>query len=113
MIRAEARAQIGNISGAQSDLNTVRNRAGLADTPAGDQASLLAAILDERRHELFSEWGHRWFDLKRTGKIDEVMSLVTPIKSGGVTTWHSYQQLYPLPLSELQRAPNLVQNSGY
>jgi hypothetical protein len=113
LIRAEARAQQGNIAGAQSDLNAIRNRAGLPNTTANDQASLLTAILNERRHELFSEWGHRWFDLKRTGKIDEVMTIVTPIKSNGATQWQSYQQLYPLPLTELQRAPNLRQNPGY
>jgi starch-binding outer membrane protein, SusD/RagB family len=113
LIRAEARAQQGNIAGTQSDLNAIRNRAGLTNTTANDQASLLTAILNERRHELFTEWGHRWLDLKRTGKVDEVMTIATSVKSNGATQWQSYQQLYPLPLTELQAAPNLVQNTGY
>lgn len=113
LIRAEARAKQGNISGAQADLNAIRNRAGLPNTTASDQSSLLTAILDERRHELFSEWGHRWFDLKRTNSIDAVMTVMTPMKSNGTSTWQSYKQLFPLPLLELQRAPNLVQNAGY
>jgi len=112
LIRTEARAQQNNIGGAQSDLNIIRTRAGLSNTSAGDQASLLTAILHERQVELFSEWGHRWFDLKRTGNVDAVMSVITPQKAGGAP-WNSYQQLYPLPLSDLQQAPNLVQNSGY
>ncbi|MEP7376781.1 MAG: RagB/SusD family nutrient uptake outer membrane protein [Chitinophagaceae bacterium] len=113
LIRSEASARQGNIGGAQSDLNTIRNRAGLVNTTAGDQTSLLAAILNERRHELFSEWGHRWLDLKRTGTIDAVMTIVTPQKANGAP-WQSYQQLYPLPRrTDLNNAPNLVQNPGY
>ena len=64
------------------------------------------------RIELFAEWGHRWLDLKRTGKIDDVMTAATPLKNGG-GQWHSYQQYYPIPLTELQLNPNLVQNPGY
>lgn len=112
LIRAEARAQQNNIVGAQSDLNVIRSRADLPNTMAGDKTSLLEAILHERQVELFSEWGYRWFDLKRSTKIDIVMSVITPQKAIG-TAWQSYQQLYPLPLSELQAAPNLVQNPGY
>lgn len=112
LIRAEARAQQGNITGAQSDLNAVRARAGLSPTTAGDKETLLAAILQERQVELFTEWGHRWLDLKRTNKIDTVMGIVTPQKANG-SSWQSYQQLYPLPLQDLNRSPNLMQNTGY
>lgn len=113
LIRSEARAMLGRIVEAQQDLNVIRVRAGLPQIFPADESSLLTAILKERRVELFCEWGHRWFDLKRTGKIDEVMNITTPLKSSGTTTWQSYQALYPLPLTELQRAPNLVQNEGY
>jgi len=60
LIRAEARAQQNNISGAQADISTIRNRAGLANTTANDKASALLAIEQERRIELNCEWGHRW-----------------------------------------------------
>jgi hypothetical protein len=113
LIRSEARARQGNIGGAESDLNAIRHRAGLGDTPANDQASLITAILNERRHELFSEWGYRWLDLKRTGTVDAVMTIATPLKSNGIVQWQSYQQLYPIPLTEIQSAPNLKQNTGY
>ncbi len=112
LVRAEARAQLNNIDGAQADLNAVRSRAGLGDTPANDQQSLLDAILQERRVELFTEMGHRWFDLKRTGKIDEVMSVVTPLKANGAQ-WRSHQQRFPIPQSDLDKNPNLTQNAGY
>lgn len=112
LIRAEARAEQNNINGAQEDLNMVRIRAGLGSTLASDKASLLEAILHERQVELFTELGHRWFDLKRTKNVDAVMSVVTPQKSNGAP-WQSYQQWYPLPFEELAAAPNLVQNPGY
>jgi hypothetical protein len=113
LIRAEARAQQNNISGAQSDLNAIRTRAGLTNTTASDKTSLLAAILDERRHELFCEWGNRWLDLKRTGKVDAVMNVITPLKSNGTIAWRPYQQLFPIKKTELDKAPNLTQNNGY
>jgi hypothetical protein len=110
LIRAEARAQQNSIALALDDLDAVRARAGLAHIGAGSQADVLAAIRHERQVELFSEWGHRWMDLKRTGTVDEVMSGVTPTKGG---TWNTHSQLYPIPLAELQHDPNLVQNDGY
>jgi hypothetical protein len=116
LIRAEARAQQGNISGSHSDVNDIRNRAFLIPKPVtvGDKTELLAAILHERQVELFCEWGHRWLDLKRTGKIDEMMKDITPLKAKGVNVWKTYQQMYPLPLvSDIQRGPNLLQNEGY
>jgi hypothetical protein len=113
LIRAEARAQLNKINEAKSDLNAIRTRAGLSNTTANDQSSLLTAILNERRHELFCEWGHRWLDLKRTGKVDSVMNIATSLKSNGAIQWRSYQQYYPINQSELNKAPNLTQTDGY
>lgn len=115
LIRAEARAQQGKIGDAQADVNAIRKRAFLIPKPVtiGDKNGLLTAIWHERQVELFGEWGHRWLDLKRTGKIDAVMKDITPIKSTGSNFWQSYMQWYPLPLTDLQKAPSLVQNDGY
>lgn len=112
LIRAEARARTNNTQGAKDDLNMIRGRAGLLGTSANDQSSLLTAISKERQVELFTELGQRWLDLKRTGKVDAVMTVVTPLKANGAA-WQSYQQLYPIPFSDIQRNPNLVQNGGY
>ena len=110
LIRAEARARQNNVGGAQLDLNAIRNRAGLANTVASDGPNLLTAILHEREVEFFAELGQRWLDLKRTGAVDSVMSIVTPQKGGA---WRVYQQLYPIPSSDIQSDPKLVQNNGY
>jgi hypothetical protein len=106
LIRAEARAQLNNASGALSDLNVIRHRAGLPDTSANDRTSLLAEILHERQVELFVEWGHRWFDLKRTGLINTVLA-------SEKTGWQTKSALFPVPSVEIGNNPNLTQNNGY
>lgn len=110
LIRAEARAHQGKLTEARSDVNLIRKRAGLPSVTTTDQSTLLNLISIERRLEFFTEWGHRWFDLKRTGAIDTVMSTATPIKGG---MWQTTDQLYPIPKSELNVAPQLQQNPGY
>ncbi len=107
LIRAEARAMSGDLTGAMSDLNVIRNKAGLSNSNASDLPSLLAAIQNERRFELFSEWGHRWLDLKRTGTANTILS---PVKS---PSWQPYDTLYPIPKTEIQNDPNLTQNPNY
>jgi hypothetical protein len=110
LIRAEARAQLGEPD-AVNDLNIIRKRAGLADySGATDKTSLLAAILHERQVELFTEDGHRWFDVKRTGKIDAVMSAYAASKGA---SWNTNKQLFPIPQNERNNDPNLTQNQGY
>ncbi|MCG8321295.1 MAG: RagB/SusD family nutrient uptake outer membrane protein [Cytophagales bacterium] len=103
LIRAEARLQLGNVTGATQDINVIRNRSGLGNVTSID----LAGIEQERRIELFSEWGHRWLDLKRTKRADAVLA---PIKS----SWQSTDVLFPIPQEEIESNPNLIpQNPGY
>lgn len=110
LIRAEARNRQNNLAGAAADLNVIRQRAGLGNTQVTTQPDLLDAILSERRLELFSEWGNRWLDLKRTNKLDQVMQTATPLKGG---TWNSYKALLPIPPADLMANSNLKQNPGY
>lgn len=107
LIRAEARAKQGFLSGAIADIDVIRNLAGLPNTTAVSQQDILAAILQERRVELFTEGGHRFFDLKRANLLDTVLSTIKP-------GWNSTDALLPLPESELLLNPNLLpQNPGY
>jgi len=110
LVRAEARATSNNIAGAQSDLNTIRARAGLDPVYPVDPAALMTAIQRERQSELFTEWGNRWLDLKRTGKVDTVMQDVAVAKK---TDWRPEWQYYPLPAYDIAQDPHLVQNPGY
>lgn len=107
LIRAEARTHLGNLEGAKNDINIIRNRALLPDTSAETEQQLIDAVIQERRIEFFSELGHRFFDLKRTGIINSILSNVKP-------GWNVTDVLLPLPESELLRNPNLLpQNLGY
>jgi len=107
LIRAEARAKQGDLSGAKEDLNKIRLRAGLAETIAVSQQQIIEAIGQERRWEFFTEYGHRFFDLKRSATINNTL---TGLKPG----WDSTDVLFPLPQTELATNPNLrPQNPGY
>ena len=107
LIRAEARAQQGEFIGAINDLNRVRQRAGLPGTTAASQQEILLEIQNERARELFTEYGHRFFDLKRWNLLDTTLS---PIKMG----WQATDGILPIPQIELGANPNLLpQNPGY
>lgn len=116
LIRAEARAQKTgmDLNGAISDLNIIRHRAGLGDySGTVNQSSVVQAILHERQVELFTEWGHRWFDLVRTGAADAVLGApgnVCQFKGGA---WSPNWKLFPVPQAEINKDHNLSQNTGY
>lgn len=101
LIRAEARAQQGKLTEALTDLNAVRDRAGLAPSPAVTAEEILGAIEQERRLEFAFE-PHRWFDLVRTGRADEVLQ---------VTDTRRY--VLPVPADQLLIDQALTQNEGY
>jgi starch-binding outer membrane protein, SusD/RagB family len=110
LIRAEARLHLGNLAGSVEDLDSIRSRAGLVPVTAMTSDEISRVIEKERRSELFTEYGHRWFDLNRLGKLDSVMNIITPLKGG---LWNGDDKLFPLPLYEIQNNPSLVQNPGY
>lgn len=108
LIRAEARANTKDLKGAIADLNVIRNRSGLTDLPENlNQSEVISLVERERRHELFCEWGHRWFDLKRTGRAGEVLKAVKG------NHWQDTDMLWPIPLNQLVSNPFLKQNNGY
>lgn len=110
LIRAEARVMQGDLEGSMADLDKIRGRSGLepiADVlPTIEKETLLDSIMDERKRELFTEWGHRWMDLKRTGMAGEVLGSLNPL-------YEETDAWYPIPESERMKNPNLTQNAGY
>lgn len=107
LIRAEANANLGNLNDAITDLNVIRRRAGLSlyKDPLSKE-DCLAAIEKERRIEMFGEWGARFIDLKRSGKLNSLMSAYK-------NTWVDGSQVFPIPATEIIHNPNLRQNEGY
>ena len=108
LIRAEARAQQGKLtgtSGAIADISVLRTRAKAPAVTVSAQADVLLAIERERVYELAFE-GQRWYDLVRTGRAQAVMSAFTP-------NWNSRYEPWPIPQREIQQNPSLTQNPGY
>lgn len=107
LIRAEARAQQGELIGAKEDLNKIRNTAGLPSTTAVSQSEIVIAILKERRVEFFTEFGHRFMDLKRAEQLDLALRNVKE-------SWNTTDKLLPIPQNEINLNPAIApQNPGY
>lgn len=98
LIRAEALAYAnGEILSIQNDINAIRYRAGLLQTPAETYTALKLAIENERRHEFAFE-GQRWNDLVRTKRATDVLGI------------SDKNTLFPIPLSELQTNNKMTPN---
>lgn len=108
LIKAEALANIasGVDANAVALVNQVRTRSKATAIAPATKAELVAAILNERRIELAFE-GQGLFEFLRTGRNLPAHSVVPEYKFGNGLL------VFPLPLNDVQRNPNLVQNEGY
>ncbi len=127
---AEALNALGNDEEARYYVNLVRSRPSVNMPPVSEAGDALRArIMNERRIELAFE-GHRWFDLRRwkvamqyanepargvsakkdraTGEITYELIVVDPNRK-----FEEQHYLSPIPRSEIERSPSLVQNPGY
>lgn len=103
LIRAEARAQTGDLEGALVDLNKIRERSEVPPSTAVTKEEIIQAIEDENSVEFAFE-AHRWFDLTRTGRAGEVL---------GITDKRYW--LFPLPYQDVLSDADLngSNNPGY
>ena len=115
LIRAEAYAKSAtpDLALGAADLNTLREHriTGYVDETFTSASDLITAVLDERFKELCFE-GFRFYDLKRNGLPVERWA------SDANAAWQtlpasSYLFVLPIPRSELNANPNMVQNDGY
>ncbi|WP_394767358.1 RagB/SusD family nutrient uptake outer membrane protein [Ferruginibacter sp.] len=104
LIYAEAKARSGGPDAvAYSSVNSIRQRAGLADLINLSAADFATAIVKERSWEFAGEWT-RWFDFTRLemvesanqGKDPRVLPVIGPIK-----------YYVPIPASDKALNPNL------
>lgn len=112
-------------------VNKVRHRGNLPPLSAektASQEAFFKAIEQERIVELFAE-GHRGFDIRRWRKIEEIWGSpngdgLPNLDTWGVLRWgedfkqadaRTYEQAYifRIPLSEIERNPNIVQNEPW
>jgi starch-binding outer membrane protein, SusD/RagB family len=114
LLRAEARAELNDLAGAASDINTLRTAriAGYTNISYADKASAITDILLERYKELAFE-GFRFFDLKRRAlplqrNASDVDSPLWQTMAAGDKRF-----VYPVPAEEILANPNFQQNPGY
>lgn len=116
LIAAEAQLKLGNAARAAEYLNVLRTRAAIPGHEAEMQITAgdvtLDFILDERARELAGEQ-LRWFDLKRTGKLRERLTLYNPDAKVNVQAYHLWR---PIPQDQVDAVTNkeeFKQNEGY
>lgn len=106
LIGSEAAAQLNDWDTCTILLNKIRNRANLQSIQINSLSQALNAILQERRIEFLCEFGHRFYDLKRT----ERLSILIEAKPN----WKPHFDMLPLPEDELLLNTSLMpQNPGY
>lgn len=103
LIHAEAAIKLGNTSDALTQVNTIRNRAGLPSLTS----LTIDDLYNERRWEMAMEHD-RWFDLIRTGKARAAMLAV------GKDFIIGTHELFPIPSDQIVTSGGrLTQNPGY
>ena len=113
LLKAEALNELGDLAGAAALVNQIRTRVSLPNTTAATQTDMRLAIEKERRLELAFE-GHRWYDLKRTGRAIAVMNAMTGANNENLGYDLNEQRLlWPIPQAELDKNSKLTQNPGY
>ena len=101
LIIAEAAAEAGDFDTANRWFNQVRLRAGL-DPAILDSSNYVDLILQERFVEFAFEGPQRLIDLRRRGRALDVL---------GSIGYDACDNVWPLPQRDLDRNPNLQQNS--
>lgn len=112
LMHAEAAAQNGDLAQAITDINTIRERAGLVDKTAAnlpDVTSIMAEIGHQKLLEMFFE-ENRWQDLKRWYAPSDLKNYFISVNRQGAQYLQPKNYIFPIPASELQTNNKAVQN---
>lgn len=118
LIRAEARAELGKLSGATNsteyDINTLRAARinGYVPVTFASKDAAIDAIMQERFKELAFE-GHRFWDLRRRNLPVIRTGTDAPSPTGAILSAGHFRFVLPIPNSEMQANKLMVQNPGY
>jgi len=93
LMRAEANIRLGNLGAAQSDINVVRAVSGGLGPVVLTAANAIDQLLYERQFSLWWE-GHRWYDMRRYDRLDEL-----PVDNAG-NPRAGVASIYPIPREE-------------
>ena len=121
LMLAEAYNETGQPDRAVAEINKIRARVGMPLLGSGPswlavsgEEEVRERIFRERAFELMGE-GQRYWDLKRWGRLEETVRDARDI-FGDLMYSRAYQarhEKWPIPLVEMERNPNLVQNPGW
>ena len=91
LLRAEANIALGSFGAAEADINLVRSVSGNLPPVTLTAANALDQLLYEKRYSLLFEGGHRWIDMRRYDKLDEL-----PLDLPN----HTVFSAFPIPFDE-------------
>lgn len=121
LMLAEAYNESGATDKAIEEVNKIRARVGMPGLNSGPvwlavagKDDMAERIRRERAFELVGE-GQRYWDLRRWGLLEKSVKNATDI-FGDLMYTRSYQprhEMWPVPLVEMERNPNLTQNEGW
>lgn len=109
--RGEANALLGNRVAALADLNAIRTNRGLPASAEIQGNDLLAAAIFRQRRLEYAFEGHRWFDLKRTGR--DIVKTIPLSTTANNLPYNDYRILANIPVNEVSTNKNIRQNFGY
>lgn len=114
LIRAEAKAEKGDLIGAAKDLNDLRTERINSYVPEvfTSKDQLINAIMNERFKELAFE-GHRLWDLRRRSLPVQRLASDAPTAASAVLAAGNFRFLLPIPDAEVKANPLIQQNPGY
>lgn len=128
---AEAKYFLGDEATCRQYINMVRSRPGVNMPPVTETGAALLTRLQHERQIEFCFEDQRWFDVRRwkiapvqlnklPKRMDIVKNLTTGVKTYTVNImeqfkfiWYDKNYLAPIPQSEIDKNPLLVQNPGY
>ena len=121
LMLAEAYNENGETTKAIIEVNKIRDRVNMPKLNSGptwmtvnSKDEMTQRIRDERARELAGE-GQRYWDLRRWGILQSTVKDATDIL-GDLMYERDYQprhEIWPIPLVEMERNPNLVQNTNW
>lgn len=118
LMRAEAMAETGDLGGAADLVNQVRARVNMPSVQEvegiGTQTQMINIVRHERRVELAFE-GLRFMDLKRWDVVQEAFARAAADGVGGYSPQYQGKksEVFPIPQSEIDVNPNLIQNPNW
>ncbi len=92
------------VMSAEEAVNMVRERAGMPALTSVD----LDAVLDEKYAELAMEWGHRFYDLVRHDRVEELDHEI----NGEQVSYQRDERYLPYPLLQLDLLPQLKDHNN-